>query len=80
MTQTDLAKRAGIGRNLLSRIENGEPSCEIGVVFEVAFLLGIPLFSESDSDRSRLQANLLKQDSLLPERQRKTKVVINDDF
>src|SRR5512139_2316217 len=31
-----LAERAGISRDLLYRIEKGDPRCEIGVVFELA--------------------------------------------
>lgn len=39
-----LAERAGISRDLLYRIEKGDPRCEIGVVFELAAILGVPLF------------------------------------
>lgn len=42
-TQT-LAERAGISRDLLHRIEKGDPRCEIGVVFELAAILGVTLF------------------------------------
>lgn len=46
-TAADLAERAGISRGMLSRIENGDPKCEVGVVFELAFLVGVPLFEIS---------------------------------
>lgn len=34
MTTTELAERANISWGLLYRIENGDPSCSIGVVFK----------------------------------------------
>lgn len=47
LTAANLSERAGISRSLLRRIENGDPGCAIGVVFEVAAIVGVPLF-ESD--------------------------------
>jgi len=41
-----LASRAGISRALLRRIERGDPSCSIGVVFEVATIGGSSLFDQ----------------------------------
>ena len=43
----EIAERAGISRDLLSRIERADPACGIGVVFEVATLLGVELFRYS---------------------------------
>ena len=47
----ELAERAAISRPMLSRIEEGNPACSIGAVFEVAAILGIRLF---DADRAEL--------------------------
>jgi transcriptional regulator with XRE-family HTH domain len=44
MSMQSLAERAGISRDMLHRIERGDPRCEIGVVFELAAILGVPLF------------------------------------
>lgn len=44
MSTFNVAERAGISRGLLRRIEAGDPRCAIGVVFEVAALVGVPLF------------------------------------
>lgn len=46
MTSSSVAERAGISRGLMTRIEQGDPGCSIGVVFEVAALCGVPLFEE----------------------------------
>ncbi len=42
ITTAKLAERADISRGLLYRIENGDPSCSVDIVFEVASILGIP--------------------------------------
>ena len=54
-TAQDLAERAGISRSLLQRIEEGNPKCEIGVVFELARMVGISLF---DLDERNLELHL----------------------
>jgi len=80
ITTRDMATRAGVSRTLLQRIEEGDPSCAIGAVFEVAVIAGVPLF---DTEPERLQthrAALQDKLSLLPQRTRKPKRVIHDDF
>ena len=77
----DTAERAGISRALLRRIENGDPGSSIGATFEVAAIVGIPLF---ETERSRLAAHLAHQAdklTLLPGvvRARRT-AVVKDDF
>ena len=44
-TEMDLADRAGISRTTLQKIEKGDPKCELGLCFEVATLVGVPLFN-----------------------------------
>jgi transcriptional regulator with XRE-family HTH domain len=44
MTEADLASRIGIARSTLQLIEKGQPKVEIGLAFEAAALLGVPLF------------------------------------
>lgn len=76
----ELADRAGISRGLLQRIEKGDPSCSLGAVFEVAYLLGIRLF---DSDERSLASNLAMRKeklSLLPKMARRPSRRVDDDF
>jgi len=80
ITIQELAERAGISRGLLSRIENGDPGCSIGVVFEIASILGMPLFS-SDYDQLLLKNKIVNDKmSLLPSEVRKSRVEVDDDF
>ncbi len=79
-TLADLAERASISRGLLQRIEQGDPGCSIGAVFEVAALLGIRLF---DLDRDALSArNRVVEHTLtlLPQAIRQPKRPVKDDF
>ena len=57
MTAQDLADRAGISRTTLYNIEKGEPGPEVGIVFEVAALVGVRLF-EYDERTLAEQAGL----------------------
>jgi DNA-binding XRE family transcriptional regulator len=79
LTIEALAERAGISRSLLQRIEKGDPGCSIGVVFEVATIVGIPLF---DADARSLAARLVQSNdkqALLPKAVHLPKGV-KDDF
>src|SRR5215470_14987400 len=49
MTTTEVAVRSGISRGLLHRIESGDPGCTIGAAFEVAAIVGLPLFDAKAS-------------------------------
>lgn len=80
MSAQEMADRAGISRPLLRRIENGDPGCAIGSVFEVATIAGVPLFT-GQPDRLETQRSALAEKlSLLPKRARKPRRVIHDDF
>jgi transcriptional regulator with XRE-family HTH domain len=80
ITTRDMATRAGVSRTLLQRIEEGDPNCAIGAVFEVAVIAGVPLF-ETEPERLQTHRAALKDKlSLLPRRIRKPKRVIHDDF
>ena len=80
MSAQEMADRAGISRPLLRRIENADPGCAIGSVFEVAVIAGVPLWGgepdQLESQRSALSEKL----NLLPQRARKPKRIIHDDF
>jgi|ERR1035441_4365082 transcriptional regulator with XRE-family HTH domain len=80
MSAQEMANRAGISRPLLRRIESADPSCAIGSVFEVAAIAGVPLFG-GEPDRLQTQRSALTEKlSLLPQRTRKPRRVIHDDF
>jgi transcriptional regulator with XRE-family HTH domain len=80
ITTREMAARAGISRSLLQRIEEGDPSCAIGPVFEVAVIAGVSLF-EADPDRLQTHRAALREKlSLLPQHVRKPKRNIHDDF
>lgn len=64
----------------LSKIERGELTVGLGVAFEVAALVGVPLFRE---DRTHLSAEVDRARdrlALLPQRIRTRKEPVKDDF
>ncbi len=80
MTAAELSARAGISRGLLHRIEKGDPGCAIGTVFEVAAIVGVPLF---DAGPGRLTAMIDANKavlSLLPKAVHRPRTGVNDDF
>lgn len=82
MTESELAERAGISRSMLQRIEKADPKCELGVVFEVAVLLGLPLF-DAEADANQLAAVRRQTEEklrLMPQRIRKQNQEVFDDF
>ncbi|HEY3766269.1 MAG TPA: helix-turn-helix transcriptional regulator [Gaiellales bacterium] len=52
MTATELAQRAGVSPVTIRKVERGDPTVGLGVAFEVAALVGVPLFDESAERRS----------------------------
>jgi len=80
LTSANLAERAGISVITLRRIERGDLSVAIGSVFEVATLVGVPLFTP---DRRELEAALdqaQRQLALVPSRVRVRNKEVNDAF
>jgi transcriptional regulator with XRE-family HTH domain len=80
MTTQELAERVGISRDMLYRIEKGDPSCAIGVVFEVVTTLGLELFNSNSDELNKNLSILDRNLALLPMSVRTKKVVIDDDF
>ncbi len=79
-SEQNLADRAGISRATLQKIEAGEMSPSIGLVFEVAALVGITLFEQDNrSLAARLDLTQSKI-ALLPKRIRKQEKAVDDDF
>ncbi len=80
MTAQELADRAGISRDMLYRIEKGDPRCELGATLEVAAIVGVTLFDPELAGleaRSRETADRL---ALLPKAVRKRATEVKDDF
>lgn len=80
LSVAQLAERVGVSRDMMQRIELGDPRCAIGVAFEAAAIVGVPLFEEN---RSKLTMRVAEQEEklrLLPKAVRKTRVVVKDDF
>lgn len=76
----ELADRVGITRVTLGKIERGDPTVGLGVAFEAATLVGVPLFRD---DRAHLSADLDRARdrlALLPQRIRTRKELVKDDF
>ncbi len=80
MTAQDLADRAGISRTTLHKIERGDMKCEIGIVFEVAVLVGVKLFETEATAIDALRERTEDKIALLPRSNRKFKRNIDDEF
>lgn len=80
MPLRELAERAGISRGTLHKVEQGNLSCELGIFFEVAAIVGISLFEMGEQNLSvelrRSQSKL----NLLPKKIRKIKGEVDDNF
>ena len=80
ITLQEMADRAGISRGLLQRIEKGSLKCEIGVVFEVATIVGVKLFEAEKTTLANHIRHTEEKLVLLPKSIRKKTKVVDDDF
>lgn len=80
MTARELSERVGISRGLLQRIEKGDLKCEIGVVFEAAALVGLPLFDADSATLSRRLSHNREKLALMPKSIRRKPTKVHDDF
>lgn len=79
-SEMNLAERAGISRATLQKIEAGEMTPAIGLVFEVASLVGVSLF-EHENQRLAHSIDLTQSKiALLPKRIRTRNKVADDEF
>ena len=79
-TEHELAERAGISRATLQKIEKGDLSVAIGLVFEVAVLVGVPLFDEESGPLTAYIARTDDKLALLPSTVRKRRKMVDDEF
>ena len=80
MSEADLAARVGIARSTLQLIEKGHPKVEIGLVFEAATLVGVPLFVDEPSRLASEQSRIEDKLALLPQSVRAPRSKVKDDF
>ena len=80
LTAQDLADRAGISRTTLSNIEKGAAGPEIGTVFELAVLAGVPLFGQDERSLQMHNAHLGEKLALLPKSVRHKLREVDDAF
>jgi len=79
-SEQNLAARAGISRATLQKIEAGEMSPSIGLVFEVAALVGVPLFEQESRALATINELTQSKIALLPKRIRNNTKAVDDDF
>jgi transcriptional regulator with XRE-family HTH domain len=83
LSVAELAERVGVSRDMMQRIESGDPRCAIGVAFEAASIVGVALFEE---DRDKLTLRMNEQDEklrLMPKAIHKARAAVKavkDDF
>lgn len=80
LSQDNLAKRINISRYSVMAIEKGDPKVSIGIVFEAASIVGVPLFAESEQELQKLNTITSGYNSLLPKRVRHKKRPVDDNF
>jgi transcriptional regulator with XRE-family HTH domain len=64
----DLADRVGVSRVTMRRIERGDLTVGLGVAFEAASLVGVPLFDADPARRSLEAAHVEDRLAILPSR------------
>lgn len=79
-TAAALSERAGISRMTLYKIESGDPTVGLGSAFEVATLVGVPLFGVASEGLSSLVDRSADRLALLPARIREQEHEVDDDF
>jgi DNA-binding XRE family transcriptional regulator len=78
-TVAELAERVGVTEATMLKVERGDPGVRLGIAFEAAVLVGVPLF---DDDRGRRELEAARVDdrlALLPRKTRRPREV-DDDF
>ena len=79
-TEVELAQRAGISLSTVKRLEKGDMTCAVGLVFEVALLVGIKLFGSDGHHIETLKERIEDKIALLPKTIRNIQKELDDDF
>ncbi|MCG6357659.1 helix-turn-helix domain-containing protein [Vibrio fluvialis] len=80
ITVEDLCSRVGISKPTMIKILKGDPSVGIGLYFETAWVLGVSLFEPDESRFATKRKTNEKIEALLPNRVRREKVILDDNF
>jgi transcriptional regulator with XRE-family HTH domain len=80
MSVKDLGERIGASRDLMQRIEQGDLRVGLGVAFEAAAVVDVPLFAAEPSRLASERAHLQDKLSLLPKAVHKRASEVKDDF
>jgi len=78
-TVAELAERVGVTEATMLKVEHGDPGVRLGIAFEAAALVGVPLFDEDRARRAAEAARIEDRLAVLPERVRQPRK-IDDDF
>lgn len=79
-SQANLAECLGVSRQTVMAMENGQSTVAIGQVFEAAYLLGVPLMANDNSQLTQWSTILAGFAGILPQRVRQKKVDLDDSF
>lgn len=79
-TQAELCERAGVSRATLRNAEHGEPTVAVGVMFELATLVGVDLFGIPPDRLPGLAARERDRLALLPAHVYPRQVSDDDEF
>lgn len=79
-TAAELGERVGVTARTVSSIEHGSPAVAVGIMFEAATLLGLPLFGVDADGRAALARSGRERLALLPSRVHHPRRPVHDDF
>jgi transcriptional regulator with XRE-family HTH domain len=79
-TQAELSERAGVSKATLRNAERGEPTVAVGVMFELATLVGVHLFGLPPGGLPDLAARERDRLALLPAHVYRRHVGGDDEF
>lgn len=74
-----LADRVGVTAVTMRKVERGDLTVGLGIAFEAAAVVGVPLFAEDRARRSLEAARIDDRLAVLPQLVRK-RVEVDDDF
>lgn len=80
ISQDNLAERLNVSRYTIIALEKGDPKVTIGIVFEAAYIVGIPLMAEDDAQLQKLAKTITQFNTILPKRIRKKEKPVDDNF
>ena len=79
-TQAELSERGGVSTVTVRNAERGEPTVAVGVMFELATLVGVEFFGVPRTELPGLAARERDRLALLPAHVHRRPVKIDDDF